>query len=120
MSRGSIARVAALLPALLLWGSRPASTQGQPPQPPERRRSGQQSPPEPTPGEILVKFRNAVDADELATSGALRASRRPGLAAAFERQEIKESRRLFAGVAYRRLDRVVKVVSERARRNPAQ
>jgi subtilisin family serine protease/PKD repeat protein len=71
-------------------------------------------------GEILIKFRSLTDATEIERDGRVGAGRRPGLAAALERHGVRGARRPFARVGFRRLDRVVAVVSERARRDPGR
>jgi subtilisin family serine protease len=65
--------------------------------------------------DILIKFKDQADADEVEQQGTISVARRPGLAALFERYEISGAKRLFPGVTYRRLDRVVKLGAERLR-----
>ncbi len=74
--------------------------------------------PAPSDGEILVKFRTAADADDVEQTGRVSASRRPGLSSVLQRHGIARGRRLFRRTSFRRLDRVVKLVSERLQRDP--
>ena len=118
MCQRSLARIAAVLSAVVLLSVRPAPTEGQtrPPGPLPPVGSADAS----GAGEILVKFRDQADADEVVRGRGVAAARRPGLSATLERLEIRESRRVFPRLAYRRLDRVVKIRSERARRDPSR
>ena len=72
------------------------------------------------PGEILVKFRDPADAEEVATRGDAAAARRPGLTSVFKRFEMSARRRPFARSRSARLASVVKLVSEQLRRHPDQ
>lgn len=70
------------------------------------------------PGEILVKFRDAADADDVDSQGTISSGRKPGLAALLARHELRQGRKLFPRTTYRRLNRLVKMSSGRLRREP--
>jgi subtilisin family serine protease/PKD repeat protein len=70
------------------------------------------------PGEILVKFRDAADANDVVSQGTISSGRKPGLAALLARHELQEGRQLFPRTTYRRLDQVVKMTSARLLREP--
>src|SRR5262245_45749683 len=72
------------------------------------------------PGEVLVKFKDAADAEELASTGRLSRARRPALSALLQRFDVAAESRPFRLTRFRRLDRVVKLVSRRAETDPAR
>jgi hypothetical protein len=65
------------------------------------------------PGEVLVKLKEAADADELAAQGRLSAARRPTLAALLARYGDAHTRRPSARLTGRRLDRHVKMTARK-------
>ena len=70
------------------------------------------------PGEILVKFRDAADANDIDSQGVLSSGRKPVLAALLARHQLLKGRKLFPRTPYRQLDRVVKMTSGRLLREP--
>jgi subtilisin family serine protease len=105
--------VAALCSFILL---EPLSSDGAPPptgvtRPPRQTRGEGQTPQTApiVPGEVLVKFKEAADADEIAVSGT--SSRRPGLASLLSRFGVRGSRRLSTRLKERRLDHLLKLTA---------
>jgi subtilisin family serine protease len=77
------------------------------------------------PGEVLIKLRSAADVQAMVSGtksalGALAVDGRPGLSAILDRFAVREARALFPNTRFRDLDHVLKIVSDGARRDPAQ